>query len=139
VSKRPGWDGTHEDAMNRCGFVIDGGIPGASCFEYCNQRTRMRYPGNDPENGPAREYCPDGHATCDRCGKWFKVITPIEGFTDEETGIVVAPSSTEASWCDPCVEEHEKDHCGCGSEAGTHSKCGQVCCGGDMCCPRAEE
>lgn len=94
------WDGTHEDAMRRCGFQleIEEGVPG-----HCYQRTKLKYPGNDPENGPAREYCPDGHSTCYVCGNWFQAIVPTEGFTDEETGIVVNPSSYEAEWCPSCV------------------------------------
>jgi len=41
----------------------------------------LRYPGNDPENGPARWQCADGHLHCDICGKTF----PVEKMYDDET------------------------------------------------------
>lgn len=140
------WDGTHEDAMRRCGFVTDGGIPGASVQEYCNQRTRMRYPGNDPENGPAREYCPDGHSTCYSCGKWFQAIVKTESWIDPDTGQIIPQGSYESDWCEPCEEEHRKHYCACGSEKKhTHTVTGPEpgdefswsCCGGMMCCEGA--
>ena len=125
------WDGTHEDAMMRCGFVLENG-------DYCQARTRMKYPGNDPENGAAREYCPSGHSTCYKCGEWFQAIEPIEGWTDEETGQVIPPSSTEGDWCTPCAEQRMKDFCGCGSVP-THHHYGCGCCGSEICCVAEEE
>lgn len=148
---KPGWDGTHEDAMRRCGFVTDGGIPGASCNEYCNQRTRIRYPCDEPENGPAREYCPDGHSTCYHCGKWFQAITKTEDWVDEETGLKINGGLHESDWCTACEEEHRKTHCSCGvsiddvplhkhtvrDEGGDEYS--WLCCGGIMCCEKANE
>lgn len=47
-------------------------MPATCGYRECGLRTtRPRYPGNDPENGPARSYCPKGHSTCYRCGEWF--------------------------------------------------------------------
>lgn len=133
------WDGTHEDAMHRCGFSLEN-------FDYCMQRTRMKYPGNDPENGPAREYCPDGHSTCYLCGKWFQAIVKTEAWTDEETGIVIPAGSHESDWCEPCTKEHMKHYCSCGSDkVHTHTitddegELSWACCGGMMCCDRANE
>lgn len=37
----------------------------------CGEPTRMRYPGDDPENGPARPQCRHGHMLCEGgCGVW---------------------------------------------------------------------
>lgn len=33
----------------------------------CGGVTRMRYPGNDPENGPARMACWNNHGPCNVC------------------------------------------------------------------------
>jgi len=41
-------------------------------FPTCTNQARNRYPGNDPENGPARAYCPAGHSTCYGCRAWFQ-------------------------------------------------------------------
>lgn len=35
----------------------------------CGEQMRMKYPGNDPEDGPARWECSKGHVECDGCGK----------------------------------------------------------------------
>ena len=39
-------------------------------FPNCNQTMRMRYPGNNPENGPAEMHCPThgAHSTFDSAG-----------------------------------------------------------------------
>lgn len=138
------WDGTHEDAMRRCGFEME--IDGRQ--GHCYQRTRMKYPGNDPENGPAREYCPSGHSTCYVCGKWFQAINKTQGFTDEETGIVVPDGSYEADWCSACEVEHRLNFCSCGSEKkhmhttimpDDGDELSWACCGGVMCCVKGNE
>lgn len=103
----------------------------------CGGPTRIRYPGGEPDNGPARPYCDHGHSTCYRCAGWFQAIVPTGGFTDEETGLEIPPSSYESDWCEPCEEEHRKDYCGCGSDK-THTHYGYACCGSKICCEDME-
>lgn len=106
--------------------------------EGCGAETRVRYPGNDPENGPARPYCPEGHGTCYRCGGWFQAITRTEAWTDPETGLEVPAGTVESDWCRRCEEEHGRTHCGCGSDL-SHRHGEYACCGGSMCCTDANE
>lgn len=140
------WDGTHEDAMCRCGFHTDGQE------DFCLQRTRMRYPGNDPEIGPAREYCPDGHSTCYSCGEWFQAIVKTEDWVDEETGQMVKGGECESDWCSKCEEEHNASHCSCGvsiedrplhrhvvTDPDSGDEYSWLCCGGTMCCEKGQE
>jgi hypothetical protein len=111
--------------------------------EGCAKPTRTMYPGNDPENGPARPYCADGHSTCYNCGRWFACVRKTEGFTDDETGVVVPAGSVESDWCQSCEDVHALTHCGCGWE-GTHrhvvegpepgEELSWQCCGDLMCC-----
>jgi hypothetical protein len=81
--------------MHRCGFLSEDD-------DYCYRRTVLRYPGGSPENGPARECCPLGHATCYSCGAWFQALTRTEAWTDEETGIEIPESIHESEWCPGC-------------------------------------
>jgi hypothetical protein len=100
---------THEDAMQRCGFSLPN-------FDYCQQRTRMKYPGNDPENGPAREYCKDGHSTCYQCGKFFQAIEQVpeyETYYDDSapnSKVTIPATSVEHDWCSACSQAYEKEH-----------------------------
>lgn len=131
------WDGTHEDAMRRCGFVLENG-------DHCYQRTRMKYPGNDPENGPARECCPAGHSTCYRCGKWFQAIVKYEARTeyydddDPSSAVEIPAGSSESEICSACEDEVDAIYCACGSD-GIHKHDESQCCGGSMCCEKANE
>lgn len=102
----------------------------------CKEPTRLKYPGNDPENGPARPYCKNGHSTCYRCAGFFQAIVQVEGWTDEEFG-VFPPSTHESDLCTSCDEEHRKDHCSCGSDA-HHWHEGYGCCGSSFCCQDLE-
>jgi hypothetical protein len=36
----------------------------------CGLPLRTQYPGLDPENGPARPFCPEGHSQCIDCEGW---------------------------------------------------------------------
>lgn len=112
--------------VDHCGFSLKN-------FDTCSKRVRLKYPGGDPENGPARPYCSEGHSTCYNCGKWFPAITPIPAWTDEETGQKFPESSSESDWCQECEVESRKVNCGCGQE-GTHTHSGWACCGSEICC-----
>ena len=74
----------------------------------CGGATKIRYPGNDPENGPAREYCNEGHAPCYSCGRLFKAIKQYPASTqryvedDPESEVVIKAFSTESDWCKIC-------------------------------------
>lgn len=127
--------------MRRCGFVLENG-------DHCYQRTKVRYPGNDPENGPAREYCEDGHSTCYVCAKWFQAIVKFEAWTDEETLIHVPASTHEADWCSGCEQTHLENYCTCGQDKKhTHTvvlpddgdELSWACCGSMMCCVKGNE
>ena len=108
----------------------------------CGGRAAARYPGDDPENGPARPYCSEGHAPCYRCGTQFLAIERVGPLSDPD-GFGDIPASTfENEWCPACVREHRTVFCGCGME-GTHvhhtedSDSEWACCGGSMCCSEA--
>lgn len=64
------------------GNISDG--PKVCKYEDCGLPMKMRYPGNDPENGPACLQCASNHSLCEVCDK------PING-----TGT-----------CDECMQEH---------------------------------
>ncbi len=53
--------------------------------EICGNKMRMRYAGNDPENGPAHLMCADDHSLCEGCG------APCGG-----------PKGCQADICDEC-------------------------------------
>ena len=51
----------------------------------CGSPMRLRYPGNDPENGPARPVCSKGHMICNECGKLIEPSPhsePIDSICD---------------------------------------------------------
>lgn len=80
-------------------------------FESCGQPTRIRYPGNDPENGSARPYCANGHSTCECCGAWFQAITTTPEFLakhdESDPGQVVPAGEHESSACSSCVAQFD--------------------------------
>lgn len=114
-------------------------------FPECGKLVRILYPGNDPENGPARPYCADGHSTCYRCGEWFqaKVTQPAtvvrydEDVRDDEP-IEIPESVHESDLCASCAREQAIRFCSCGSDP-KHRHDVWACCGSSMCCPNAEE
>ena len=105
----------------------------------CHGPVRCRYPGNDPENGPARPYCTLGHSTCYRCGAWFEAIEVTGASFDPEIGHLPA-AEFESDWCHDCAEAHRREFCGCGTGPTHHHDWGEgpaACCGGSMCCEGA--
>lgn len=76
--------------------------------QICGKEAVIRYPGNDPENGPARPYCPDGHSECEGCREWFTAIVTVPAFTarydedDPKSEVTVPESTHESSLCRKC-------------------------------------
>lgn len=81
----------------------------------CQAPTKMLYPGLDPENGPARPYCAQGHSICYCCSKVFLAIelVPEQKFLmvdDDPTSVItISASRIEHDCCPVCEDENVLD------------------------------
>lgn len=48
----------------------------------CGKPVALRYPGNDPEMGPARFECKAGHVPCQECGAWKDTNGNVDGICE---------------------------------------------------------
>ena len=84
-------------------------------YPECGLQCQLQYPGNDPENGPARAYCKSGHSQCYRCGNTFQAIVHVPESTrrwdddDPMSEFKVEACSYESDWCPECEEQGAED------------------------------